>query len=181
MVRFGWLLAAAAMGWVASLSTSASVQQGGGAKPPTEQPAAKNAGDLSAEEEDALAQTGEETLERVCIQCHSSEVITRTRRLGSDWNEVVTTMANQGAIGTDGQFATLEQYLTRYYGLVNVNTASAEELSAVLGLSRKDAAAVVEYRNVHGKFADGASLLKVEGVNTSKIEAQLKALRFDGA
>ena len=69
--------------------------------------------------------------------------------------------------------------LTRYYGIVRVNAASAEELSAVLGLPPKVAAAVVEYRTAHGKFADIAALLKVEGVDKAKLEEQPEALRFD--
>ena len=82
------------------------------------------------------------------------------------------------ASATDEQFATVKRYLTRYFGIVSVNTATAEELSAVLGLSAKDAKAIVEHRKVHGKFADTAALLKVAGIDKTKIEAQPEALVF---
>ena len=92
---------------------------------------------------------------------------------------MVTEMAARGAVATDAQFATVRQYLTRYFGSVSVNTASAEELSAVLGLSPKDANAIVEHRKAHGKFADAAALARVPGIDRARIEAQPEALRFN--
>jgi competence ComEA-like helix-hairpin-helix protein len=49
----------------------------------------------------------------------------------------------------------------------------------VLGLSAKDANAIVEYRKAHGNFTDLASLEKVEGVDKAKLEEQPEALRFN--
>ena len=60
-----------------------------------------------------------------------------------------------------------------------VNTATPEELSSVLGLPAKVAAAVVDYRKEHGNFTDLAGLLKVDGVDKAKLEEQPEALRFD--
>ena len=63
--------------------------------------------------------------------------------------------------------------------IVRVNSATPEELSAVLGLPAKVAAAVVDYRKEHGNFTDVAGLLKVDGVDKAKLEEQPEALRFD--
>ena len=49
----------------------------------------------------------------------------------------------------------------------------------MLGLSEKEAAALVEYRTGHGKFADAAALEKVPGLDVQKIKDQLDAIRFD--
>jgi competence protein ComEA len=68
--------------------------------------------------------------------------------------------------------------MTRYYGLVNVNIARASELSAVLGLSTKEAAAVVAYREAHGAFADVNALTKVDGIDKAKITDAADGLRF---
>jgi competence ComEA-like helix-hairpin-helix protein len=57
--------------------------------------------------------------------------------------------------------------------------APATDLAAVLGLSLQEAEAIVDYRKAHGKFADVAALLKVPGLDKSKIEADPDALRFD--
>jgi competence ComEA-like helix-hairpin-helix protein len=130
--------------------------------------------------EEEAERIGEETTDRVCsTSCHSFEEITRTRRSARDWSGMVADMAGRGAIATDAQFATIKQYLTRYFGSISVNTASAEEFSAVLGLSAKDASAIVDYRKAHGKFADAAALLKVPGIDKARIEAQPEALRFN--
>jgi len=56
--------------------------------------------------------------------------------------------------------------------------ATPSELAAVLGLSAKDAQAVVDYRKAHGNFADLAALMKIEGIDKAKLEEQPDALRF---
>ncbi len=61
---------------------------------------------------------------------------------------------------------------------MRVNAAAAEELAAVLGLTAKDAQAIVEYRKAHGNFADLAALMKIEGIDKTKLEEQPEALRF---
>ena len=133
----------------------------------------------AAKDEDELARVGHELTEKICTECHEVEVITALRRTPRDWNNMVTTMAQRGANATDDQFATIKKYLTRYYGLVAVNSASAEEFSSVLGLSAKDAEAIVEYRKANGKFADAATLAKVPGIDTTKLDAQPDALVFN--
>ncbi len=174
------ILAAASMMLLGSIITTAAGPQAQAtvAKAPP-QVLAKNVGDLTPEEEQQFSDAAEATIERVCIACHPFEAMTKTRRTVREWSDQVTTMAQRGAPGTEPDFALVKKYLTRYYGIVRVNTATAEELSAVLGLPPKVAAAVVEYRTAHGRFADLAGLSKVEGVDKAKLEEQPEALRFD--
>lgn len=177
-----WIAAGAAMILAATIAAKASALQAPAAKPAAKlspQLLAKNVGDLTAAEEDEFSTAAEATLERVCIACHPFENITKTRRTVREWSDQVTTMAQRGAPGTEPDFTLVKKYLTRYYGIVRVNTASAEELSAVLGLPPKVAAAVVEYRTANGKFTDLASLEKVEGIDKARLEEQPEALRFD--
>ena len=117
-------------------------------------------------------------MERVCVACHPFEKIVATRRTVAQWAEQVALMKGRGAPGTDADFDLVKKYLPRYYGVVNVNTATAGELTSVLGLTAKDAAAVVEYRKRHGDFTDLASLEKVDGLDKAKLEEQPEALRF---
>ena len=176
------LLAAASLIFLGSIVTGASGPQGQKAPPPAKlspELLTKNIGDLTAEEEEQFSNAAEATLERVCILCHPFENIVKTRRTVREWNDQVTTMSQRGAPGTEADFSLVRKYLTRYYGIVRVNTASAEELTAVLGLPPKVAAAVVEYRTVNGKFADLAALEKVTGVDKAKLQEQPEALRFD--
>jgi len=152
------------------------------AKPPAKvDPAvmAKSVGEMTADEEQQFSDAAEATIERVCIACHPFENIVKTRRTPPEWNIQVTTMAGRGAPGTDADFATIKKYLIRYYGIVRVNTATPEELTAVLGLPAKVAAAVVDYRKTNGNFTDLASLEKVEGIDKAKLEEQPEAVRFN--
>jgi competence ComEA-like helix-hairpin-helix protein len=130
-------------------------------------------------QEEERARIGEETTERVCSECHSVDDVTGIRRALRDWNEIVAAMADRGATATQEELAVIKRYLARHFGLVAVNTASAEDLSAVLGLSAQDAELIVEYRKMSGKFADAAALLTVPGIDRMKIEAQREALRFN--
>jgi len=138
----------------------------------------KSVGEMTAEDEDAFTDAAEATMERVCIACHPFEKIVKTRHTVREWQEQVTLMKGRGAPGTDADFDLVKKYLPRYYGAVAVNTAAADELTSVLGLSARDAAAVVAYRMAHGSFTDLASLEKVEGIDKAKLEAQPEALRF---
>ena len=156
------------------------------AQPPAVKPAdglsqllSKNVGDFSAAEEDQFATAAEATLERACIACHPFENITKTRRTPREWSDQVTAMAQRGAPGSERDFTLVAKYLTRYYGVVGVNTATADDLSAVLGLPARVAEAVVQYRGANGKFADIASLGKVAGIDKAKLEEQAGAIRFD--
>ena len=174
-------IAAAALLLSAGIATSASTAQ-----PPPVKPAdamsqllSKNVGDFTAAEEDQFATAAEATLERVCIACHPFENITKTRRTPSEWSDQVTAMAQRGAPGGEPDLTLIRKYLTRYYGIVGVNTATADDLSAVLGLPPKVAAAVVQYRGANGRFTDIASLGKVAGVDKAKLEEQAAAIRFD--
>jgi competence ComEA-like helix-hairpin-helix protein len=130
-------------------------------------------------DDEALAKLGEDAIKKICVECHSFDDMVVLRRTPKAWKDVVAQMATKGAVATEDQFSAIRQYLTRYYGVIPINSAPAADLSAVLGLSAKDANALVEYRQAHGKFADLASILKVPGIAKEKIEADPDALRFD--
>ena len=180
-VRPRWILSAAAMLFTASLTMSASAPQAKAKAPEKPLPPAltKPVGELTVEEETEFSEVAEKTIERVCVACHPFENIVKTRRNPKEWADQVTVMAQRGAPGTDPDFALVRKYLTRYYGVVRVNSATAEELSIVLGLPMKVATAVVEYRTANGKFTDLASLAKVGGVDKAKLEEQPEAILFD--
>lgn len=134
--------------------------------------------DMTAKEEEERAAIVEEAIDRACRMCHPIENILRMRRTVREWADVLTTMQGRGANATEDEFEGIHWYLSRYYGVVRVNAATAEELATVLGLTAKDAQAIVEYRKAHGNFADAAALMKIEGIDKAKIEEQPEALRF---
>ena len=152
----------------ASLGQAASKPQAGAAQAPP------------IHDDAELARVGEDTTKKTCdTTCHGLEKLDEQRRTAREWNEVMADMRARGAMGTDEELAIVKQYVKRYYGVVPVNTAPAEEFSAVLGLSAKDAQAIVDYRTAHGKFMDAAALSKVPGIDKARIEEQPEALRFN--
>lgn len=134
--------------------------------------------DMSAEQEDKWAADTEALVNKLCASCHPIADITKARKTWADWNNTVIRMAALGIEADEDQVTAVKLYMTRYYGQVNVNKARAAELSAVLGLAGKDAAAVVAYREAHGDFADADALARVEGIDKAKITDAAEALRF---
>lgn len=49
-------------------------------------------------------------------------------------------------------------------GVVNINTASAEQLALLPGVGAKAAQRIIEYREQHGRFAKPTDLMQVKGI-----------------
>jgi competence ComEA-like helix-hairpin-helix protein len=61
--------------------------------------------------------------------------------------------------------------LTVIKNLVNINTATEDELVTLKGIGKKTAAEIVKYREVNGHFKTPEDLLKVKGIGKSKLSA----------
>ncbi|MGN7357816.1 ComEA family DNA-binding protein [Paenibacillus sp. SAF-054] len=55
-------------------------------------------------------------------------------------------------------------------GKINVNSASASELTNIPGIGAKKAQAIIDYRNQHGPFQKVADLDKVKGIGAKMLE-----------
>ena len=55
--------------------------------------------------------------------------------------------------------------------LVNINTATAEELETVTGIGPVLAQAILDYRAEHGDFQTLDELLEVRGIGSAKLDA----------
>lgn len=55
-------------------------------------------------------------------------------------------------------------------GKININEATAKELSALSGIGKKKAEAIVAYRNENGKFENVEDLKNVEGIGKKSFE-----------
>ena len=56
-------------------------------------------------------------------------------------------------------------------GKININTASAEELTKLKQVGPKYAAMIVEYREANGPFKSPEDLMKVRGIGEKTFEA----------
>jgi competence ComEA-like helix-hairpin-helix protein len=123
------------------------------------------------------SQNGEEVFLNRCSTCHGTEralVAPRTRR---GWEGVLTEMSNNGVLLDAGETQAILAFLTERHGLVNVNAANTSELVA-LGLSKKDADAIVSYRTDRGPFADFAALRGVPGLDVDRLDAVRQRVAF---
>ena len=68
---------------------------------------------------------GRETFKTICTSCHDVETTTNLRNTRSGWAEVIATMKNNGADGTEAQFTEVIDYLTLNFG--KKEDASAKE------------------------------------------------------
>jgi competence ComEA-like helix-hairpin-helix protein len=136
--------------------------------------------------QDLPAGAGRETLKKVCTQCHDIESVPRLRYSKADWTSLVYSMKDMGADATSAELDEIIDYLSTNFGKadpdavkkVNVNTATSQDMATGLGITAKDSDLIVQYRAKNGNFKDLDSLLKVDGIDTAKVQAAKDKLAF---
>jgi len=109
---------------------------------------------------------------KICRDCHELDTITIENRTKDGWKKTVAKMGDRGAEGTDEQFEAVVNYLTKNFGRINVNKASAEEIVAGLDFSVKEAEAIVQYREKNGAYKNWRDLKNVDGLDAARVEAK---------
>lgn len=122
---------------------------------------------------------GKKELKKVCATCHPVEQVVARRRTEKGWEQSVEEMVARGAKGTDDELDKIVAYLSAHFGKVNVNTATGPEMEKVLGLTDKEAQAIVAYREHNGKIKDFEQLTKVPGVSADKLREKRGWIAFD--
>lgn len=56
-------------------------------------------------------------------------------------------------------------------GLININTATAQQLQSLPGIGEVLSQRIIEYRDAHGAFQSVGELLNVSGIGEKKLEA----------
>jgi len=121
---------------------------------------------------------GKDALRKICANCHEIETVIASRRTRIGWERSVDDMISRGAEGSDEEMDAVVEYLATFFGKINVNTASVEDMQKSLGLSGKDAQAIAVYREQKGKFKDFEQLKNVPGVNREKLQAKRSRIAF---
>ena len=121
---------------------------------------------------------GKETVERLCSECHEITAVTATRYTQTGWRRTVDDMISRGAEGSADEMDEVVAYLTKYFGKINVNTASQAQLQSVLGLPEKEAQAIIAYREHNGNIRNLDQLKSVPGVNAEKLQEKSAQIAF---
>jgi len=120
-------------------------------------------------------------VQKVCHGCHSPDIVAAKHHTREEWEDLVTAMINAGATGTDEEFSDIVDYLSTNFPKqkkVNVNKEPAADLAAALGITSKEADAIVAYRTQNGDFKAVEDLKKVTDLDYAKIDAKKEFLVF---
>ena len=126
---------------------------------------------------------GREAVMRVCVKCHSPNIILAYGQSRVGWENTITKMARLGAKGTDDDYSDIADYLTAHFPpsavqKVFVNMASDKQLADILGISLDDAKAIIVYRDKVKGFKSLEDMESVPNVDVKKIEANKQHLVF---
>lgn len=124
---------------------------------------------------------GKDVTVRSCGTCHEARRAASVRLTREGWAAVIEGMQKRGAKVSEQEFPVILDYLSTHFlgealQPLNLNTASQIDLEAAGGLLRREAAAVIRYREQHGRFKTVDDLKKVPGLDFKKIENRRDAV-----
>jgi competence protein ComEA len=120
---------------------------------------------------------GKDVTVKACGTCHETRRAASVRLTREGWAAVIDGMTKRGARISDEEFPIVLDYLSTHFlgeapQPLNVNTAAQIDLESAGGLLRREAAAVIQYREKHGRFKTLDDLKKVPGLDFKKIESR---------
>ena len=126
---------------------------------------------------------GKDETTKICGKCHEAVRAASIRLTPDGWTNLVADMVNRGASGSPEELAVVTNYLvTNFPGEadrpINLNTASNIDMESVLGLLRREAAALIEYRDKAGPFKSLDDLKAFKGVDFKKLEERKDRIVF---
>jgi competence protein ComEA len=121
------------------------------------------------------AGAGRDVVIKACVTCHDPQRAASVRLTVEGWQGVVEDMAKRGMKATEDERVVIVDYLSTHFlgeapRPININTAEQIDFESVLGLLRREARAVIEYRDKNGPFKAVADLKKVAGLDYKKVE-----------
>lgn len=122
------------------------------------------------------AGVGREVVIKACVTCHDPQRAASVRLTRDGWIDVVANMTTRGMKANEDEQGVIVEYLaTHFLGEaarpININTAEQIDFESVLGMLRREAAAIIAYRDLNGPFKAVTDLKKVRGIDYKKVEA----------
>jgi competence protein ComEA len=119
---------------------------------------------------------GKEITVKICGICHEARRAASVRLTRDGWSSVIEDMVKRGAKGSEDELALVLDYLSANFlgeapRPINVNNAPQIDLESVIGLLRKEASAIITYREKNGPFKKIEDMKKVPGLDYKKVEA----------
>ena len=124
---------------------------------------------------------GKDVTVQACGSCHDARRAASVRLTGDGWAAVIDSMQRFGARFSPEEVPVILDYLSTHFlgealQPLNLNTATQIDLEAAGGLLRREAAAVIRYREQHGRFKTLDDLKQVPGLDFKKIENRRDAV-----
>jgi competence protein ComEA len=121
---------------------------------------------------------GKDVVEQVCGACHGVDLVSSRRATKEGWGYIVDDMVSRGASATNEQIQTINVYLAKNLGQVNVNKAPSAEIASVLEITSAQADAIVKYRTDNGAFKTVDDLKKVPGLAAANLDTKKDRLVY---
>jgi DNA uptake protein ComE-like DNA-binding protein len=118
---------------------------------------------------------GRQPVLSTCLSCHNLKVVVQARKSRADWAKSLNDMIQRGAPVFPEEIEPITAYLSKAFGadvpqLVNVNTASREELEKVRNLKPETVARILEARSKAGPFKSSEGLRRALGMEKPDFE-----------
>lgn len=160
-------------GWLASVAVVSSEGQTSGGQAPAVM--------LVPSGEGMPDGPGKDVTVRSCGTCHEARRAASTRLTRAGWAAVIDSMIGRGALIAESEVPVVLDYLSTHFlgeaaQPININTAPQIDFESAVGLLRREAAAVIRYRERHGRFTSIDDLKRIPGVDPRKIEKRRSVL-----
>ena len=117
-----------------------------------------------------------------CSSCHNLKVVVLARKNRAEWGKAINDMIQRGAQLFPEEIEPITNYLVKVCGpdvpkLVNVNTATREELAALPNMKPSLVSQILDARGKTGPFKSGEDLrqaVKLDQADFDKIRFLLK-------
>jgi competence protein ComEA len=125
-----------------------------------------------AQAQDLPEGKGKDAVDQVCGACHGTDLVSGRRATKEGWKYIVDDMVSRGASATNEQIASINDYLAKNFGQVNINKAPSAEIAGVLEITPAQADAIVKYRMDHGDYKTMDDVKKAPGLETAKLDTK---------